>query len=201
MIKAICYDLDGVYFTPEGKKAFHQAVLDLGVDEERVEHVLYKSPEMRKFVTGKMKENDFWDFVREYWNLDKTNEEFAELWTAAYEVDHGVRKVVLDLRGKGYKSCILSNNNPTRVRKLQEKFGFLDDFDVVVFSYQVGFHKPQKEVFEALIEKSGCEPDEIVYADDNPERIAGAKELGMNVFVYENFQQFLDELKKLGVDV
>jgi hypothetical protein len=40
-----------------------------------------------------------------------------------------------------------------------------------------------------------------VYSDDNPERLQGAKDLGINVFVYENFDQFLQELSQLGINL
>jgi hypothetical protein len=59
MIKAICFDLDGVYFTGDGKKAFHKVLTELTGDEEKVIYVLYKCPEMLQFVTGKLPENEF----------------------------------------------------------------------------------------------------------------------------------------------
>jgi putative hydrolase of the HAD superfamily len=130
-----------------------------------------------------------------------TDEEFRALWVRGYKIDPVVRQYVLNARKQGYLACVCSNNNIARVTALQEKFSFLNDFDVKIFSYEVGFPKPSKEIFQALIETAGVRPDEIVYSDDNPERIQGAKDLGMNVFVYENFPQFQNELEKLGIEI
>ncbi|MBD3280101.1 HAD-IA family hydrolase [Candidatus Dojkabacteria bacterium] len=201
MVKAICFNLDGVYFTEAGKKAFHKALVDITGDEDKVVHVLYKSDEMRNFVTGKMTEEDFWNYFRDYLGIELSDSELRQLWIKGYEANPDVRKVVLETREKGYKACICSNNNPARVAALQERFKFLDDFDVVVFSYKVGNHKPSKEIFEALVKEAGCEANELAYADDNPERIQGAQDLGINTFIYESFEQFVDELKKLGVNI
>lgn len=201
MIKAICFDLDGVYFTEQGKKAFLKNLVDLSGSEEKVRYVLYQAPEMLQFVTGTISEGELWDFVRKYLDIKLSNKEFEELWVKEYEIDKEVRKTVLKTKEKGYITCVCSNNNPVRIRALEKKFNFLKDFDVKVFPYEVGFVKPSKNFFQALIDKTGVKPNEIVYSDDNPERIGGARELGLNVFVYEDFPQFLGKLKELGVDL
>lgn len=199
MIKAICFDLDGVYFTGAGKKAFHKVLAELSGSDEKVNHVLYKSTEMREFVTGKLEEEALWNFVRSYLNINLTNEEFEELWIKEYEIDQKVRYIVLKAKEKGYITCICSNNNIVRIRALEKKFNFLNDFNVKIFSYKVGFVKPSKEIFQALIDQSGVKPEEIVYSDDKEERLSGAKNLGINAFVYKNFEEFLLKLEELGV--
>lgn len=201
MIKVICFDLDGVYFTEKGKKGFHKSLVDMTGDEDRVVQALYKSTEMLNFVTGKITEADFWNYMRIYLGVKLNDEEFCKLWAKDYEIDQTVRDVVIKARANAYITAICSNNNPSRITALEDKFGFLSDFDVKVFSYEVGFAKPSKEIFEALIEKSGVSANEIVYSDDNAERIKGAAELGINAFVFENFIQFLNELKSLSVKI
>lgn len=185
MIKAICFDLDGVYFTEHGKKAFHKALVELCGDEEKVGHVLYRSPEMREFVTGKLSEDRLWSFARSYLNLNLSDKEFEDLWAKEYEIDKEVRNAVLKAKENGYLTCVCSNNNVVRIRALEERFNFLNDFDVKIFSYEVGFVKPSKEIFQALVNKTGVKPEELVYSDDKEERLDGAKELGINAFVYE----------------
>ena len=200
MIKAICFDLDGVYFTDKGKKAFHKALTDLSGSEEKVIHFLYKSDEMANFSSGNITENDLWDFARNYLNLNLTNQAFRDLWVKEYETDENVKSTVLKARKNGYITCICSNNNAARVEELDKKFNFLNNFDVKVFSYKIGFFKPKKEIFQELIKQSKVKPEEIVYSDDKEDRLTGAFELGINTFVYENFEQFTNELKKLGVN-
>lgn len=201
MLKAICFDLDGVYFTGKGKRGFFDNLASLCQDADKVDWVMGKSPEMREFVMGKMNEHDFLNFFRSYLNINLTDEEIIKLWMKEYEIDQKVRAVVLKIRDQGYKTCLCSNNNPIRVNALQEKFGFLDDFDAAVFSYEVGAVKPEPRIFQSLIDKAGCKPEEIIYSDDNPDRIQGAKDLGINAFVYTDFESFLEELRKFGVTV
>ncbi len=57
------------------------------------------------------------------------------------------------------------------------------------------------EIFESLLSRVGVLPAELLYSDDNPERLKGAQELGIETFVYENFDQFLGELRKRGINL
>lgn len=201
MIKAICVDLDGVYFTEKGKKTFDAALVALSEQPDKVRHVMYKSAEMRDFVLGKMTAVQFLDHLRSELGLTLSDEELTDLWVAGYEINQEVLTFVKDVKQKGYKLCICSNNNALRIAALGKMFpGFEDDFDVRIYSYEVGATKPSREVFEALVAAAGVEPNEIVYADDNPDRLAGAQELGINTFVFHNFEQYVEELRKLGVE-
>jgi FMN phosphatase YigB (HAD superfamily) len=52
-----------------------------------------------------------------------------------------------------------------------------------------------------LIYRSGLKGEEIVFADDNQDNLAGARELGIQTFFYEGFEKFLADLKSTGVKV
>jgi hypothetical protein len=56
-------------------------------------------------------------------------------------------------------------------------------------------------IFTVLLDRLGVAPAELVYADDNPDRLAGARELGIIAFVFEDFTQYITELEKLGVSI
>ena len=108
---------------------------------------------------------------------------------------------VKNVRNAGYKTLICSNNFPARINGLQNRFGFLDDFDVHVFSYDVGFDKPSKEIFQILIERAEVFPEEVFYSDDDETKMDGAKELGITTFLYTDFDAFVDYLESLSVKV
>jgi epoxide hydrolase-like predicted phosphatase len=199
MIKAICFDLDGVLFTEQSFRNFMKNLPKEINDPEKVEFVLYKSPQMQEFKSGKIDEDKFWNFAKEELKITVDIDDIRSVFQNSYVMRQEVVDYVKKVRKAGYKTCVCSNNFPTRINALQKKLRFLDYFDTVVLSYQVGFKKPAKEIFQALINKSGFRPEEIVFADDNESRLTGAKELGINTFVYENFDNFVKNLKILGV--
>lgn len=202
LIKAICFDLDGVYFTSQGKQSFHRALSEeFGADPATVNEILYRSDVMRDLVTGKIEPHDLWEYVRTQTGVTASDEELTARWIRDYEIDPDVQKAVHSAKEQGFITCVCTNNNAARLPALEEKFSFYSDFDAVVSSHEVGYTKPSKEIFEALLDNTGVKPSELVYSDDNPDRLQGAKDLGINVFVYENFDQFLLELSNLGINI
>lgn len=201
MIKAITFDLDGVYFV-NGKSNFINNLVKLGVSEDEAKRVFLKSDEMNhQYKEGKMTDDEFWNFANSEWKLNKTPSELMELLISGYEVDQNVIETVKNVRKNGYKTLICTNNFPARINGLQERFKFLDDFDGKSISYEVGFSKPDPKIYQKLIEVSGVSANEIVYADDNNDNISEAQKLGINAFFYENFDGFIEELRKLGVNI
>lgn len=201
MIKAITFDLDGVYF-PNGKANFIKALGELGVSEAEAKRVFLKSEQMnQQYKNGHLTDDQFWSWAASEWKLDKTPQELMELLIASYDVDPNVVEVVRKVRASGYKTLICTNNFPARINGLQKRFGFLNDFDAWVFSYEVGASKPSVKIFEELVKRGGVPAESIVFADDNPDTLAGAKELGIVTFVYEGFEKFMEQLRGLGVKI
>ncbi len=201
MIKAICFDLDGVYFL-NGKSNFISNLVKLGVTEDEAKRVFLKSPEMNKrYKLGKMTDEEYWNWAIKEWKLSLSVPEIIRLLISGYEVNKPACEYVKKVRGAGYKTLVCTNNFPARINGLQERFGFLNDFDVKIFSFEVGYDKPSKEIFQRLIEASGVLPEEIVYSDDSEDAMAGAKELGINTFLFTDFPAFQEELSRLGVHI
>ncbi len=198
-IKVITFDLDGVYF-PNGKANFISALVKLGVNEDEAKRVFLKSSQMNQdYKNGTMTDEQFWTWALKEWKLKIDWRELPKLMVDSYDVDENIVNIVKEVRKNGYKTAICTNNFPARINGLQERFGFLDNFDIKVLSYQVGFSKPDRKIFEALVEKSQVEASEIVFADDNPESLSGAKEVGITTFLYEGFDKYLAQLESVSV--
>lgn len=189
MIKAITFDLDGVYFTSESFSNFKKS---LGVDS-------FNDDAMTQFKRGEISEDKFWNLTRQELNIKLSNQEISRVLADSYSVNQNVVDTVKKVRSLGIKTCICTNNFPTRINTLNKKFNFLNDFDVQIFSYQIAATKPDPKIFQALIEKSGCRPNEIIFADDKQENVDSAKSLGINAFLYEGFDSFVSEIQKLGI--
>ncbi len=199
MIKAMSFDLDGVFFTQQSFKDFKKHLPKRVEDKETVDYVFHNSQEMLDFKSGKISEEEFWNFATKTLQIEGDFDDICSVFREVYTINNDVANYVREVKIAGYKTCICSNNFETRVREVDNEWGFLDLFDVKIFSYQVGFLKPDKRIFQALIDASEVKPGEIVYSDDGEDKIQGALELGINAFVYENFEQFKNKLTSLGV--
>jgi epoxide hydrolase-like predicted phosphatase len=200
MVKAISFDMDGVYFN--GKENFIANIAALGVDEEEVRRVFLDSHQMnRQYKTGEWTDEQFWAWAVKEWNLSKPGSEIMNLMIECYKVNHEIVDLVKKVRANGYKTMVCTNNFPARVNGLQQRFKFLDNFDVKVLSYEVGFIKPDVQIFRVLVEKAGISPEEMLITDDNQIALKIAKDLGMQTHLYENVEKFKETLTSLDVKI
>ncbi len=189
MIKVVCFDLDGVFFTKTGFAGFKESLISLGAAKEAVEFYFHKEP-MEEFKRGEIEESDFWEEAVKYLGLNVSPDVLINLLPQKYEINDEVLEYIQKLKQKGIKTCICSNNFITRVQKLEKRFHFLQNFDCAVFSYQVGVLKPNKEIFESLLKELNIQPSELIYSDDTEDKLSAAKELGIQTHLYVDFAEF-----------
>ena len=95
--------------------------------------------------------------------------------------------MIQDLKDKGYKVYYLSNWSAWTHDLLQEagKFDFLKLMDGGVFSYDVGYMKPNEEIYKILLNKYKINPEEAVFFDDREENIEAANKMGINGILFD----------------
>lgn len=106
---------------------------------------------------------------------------------------------ICGFREKGYHCYILSNYSAYTYRLTREQLAFETLMDGSLFSFQVNQVKPEREIFESLLERFSLKAQECVFIDDNRANVEAAKALGFSGVVYESREQAGEELKKLGV--
>lgn len=82
----------------------------------------------------------------------------------------------------GFLDPFLDNQN---IRRL---------FDAVVISSQVGYTKPDREIFSIAAKRLGAAFSEIVFIDNSANNVRAAAELGMIAIMYQDNQQLMRDL-------
>ena len=85
--------------------------------------------------------------------------------------------------------------------KLNKEMGLYDHFDSTVISCEVGYKKPEKEIFLIALSKLKLPANECVFIDDREEHLNMPKELGFHVVHFKNNEQLINDLKNLGVSI
>lgn len=84
-----------------------------------------------------------------------------------------------ELKARGYRLGIIANQNPGLEERLED-WGLRQYFDVIVSSAEIGYAKPDREIFEKAFEMAGCTAEESVMVGDRLDNdILPAKEIGM----------------------
>ena len=145
-------------------------------------------------------ENDGWwrsceeEFVKMYMDsgFEKHQAEVMAPQIRPYVVDIANHRlhddaiyVLKELKARGYKNYILSNNFP-ELPDMAEKMGLNEYFDECVVSARVGYDKPRKEIFDYARKLAGNPAKCIMVGDSPVDDIQGAKQSGFETILVNN---------------
>lgn len=106
---------------------------------------------------------------------------------------------VKSLRDAGYHCYFLSNFSSKVRVDCKEALSFLEYMDGGVFSYEDHLIKPDTEIYELLLSRYGLKAEECVFMDDTEKNLPPAKRLGIHTILFQDREQAVSELEKLGV--
>lgn len=98
-------------------------------------------------------------------------------------VPPGAVRAVRELAGRGVTLGIISNTGRTPgvvLRRVLESHDLLRHFSVISYSDEVGYRKPDPEIFHRTLGRAGARPGEAAHVGDNPvDDVTGARGVGM----------------------
>ncbi|MBN1897869.1 MAG: HAD family phosphatase [Spirochaetes bacterium] len=89
-----------------------------------------------------------------------------------------MENLVDELKRRGYHISLLSNTNPIHFDYIRTIFNF-DPFDKLYLSYELHLLKPDKRIFQYMIDDLGASPGEILLIDDTVVNLEAAASLGL----------------------
>jgi putative hydrolase of the HAD superfamily len=122
----------------------------------------------------------YFDSLRESLGLDLSDEQFAVGWNSVFvkEVD-GIREVI-ERAARRAPVYAFSNTNEMHYVEWSSRFGDLfEPFDRVFVSCEIARRKPEREAYYAVASAIGVPTEGILFFDDRPENVDGARETGM----------------------
>jgi putative hydrolase of the HAD superfamily len=107
-------------------------------------------------------------------------ESYARFWRqSAPGVHWMVVHKIRDLKRRGIRLGLLTNNVKEFGEHWRTMFPLDDLFEEVVDSSHVGMRKPEREIYELTCSRMGIVPTEAVFIDDNADNVAAARAYGM----------------------
>ena len=113
-------------------------------------------------------------------------------WEYFMQHNKDIMCLIRELKQKGFKLYILSNMTKHFINN-QYKFPILKEFDGIVYSAPIKMVKPNKEIYQYLLEKFNLNPTECVFIDDIKKNLATAARFGIKTFHYQSNTQELRE--------
>ncbi len=91
----------------------------------------------------------------------------------------------------------LSNMAASTFEYLRERHEFWDAFRGIVISGEIKMMKPEREIFEYLLNRYDLSPTDTVFVDDHPPNIQAAERFGLRTIWFRNARQCEVELERL----
>lgn len=201
MIKAIIFDLNGVFIqSPKLSDRFAEAY---GVPQNEFLPALNEVMK-RVRMPGADRAFVYWRRFFDQWGLRLSEEEFLDFWFSAEKVVPEMVELAGELKKRGLKLFILSNNFAERAQYYQENFVFLRElFDKIYYSWQTGLVKPNAHALRVVLQENNLQPDECVYFDDSKANVYIARELGIRAYEFKDAHQvrsaFVDYSAGIGL--
>jgi 2-haloacid dehalogenase len=111
----------------------------------------------------------------------------------------GSVEILAELKDRGTPLYGLTNWSTETYAPALERFAFLQWFRGILVSGEVKVIKPDRRIFELLIECFGIDPHRAVYIDDVEANVAAAGPLGIHAIHFKTPAALREELAELGL--
>lgn len=128
--------------------------------------------------------------------------QYRERWVESISgtID-GTVQILNLLKMSGYRLVGLSNWSAETFPLMRERHEFIKWFEFILLSGEVGVNKPDRRIFESLLERLGIPASNCLLIDDSVKNIAAAQSLGFQTIHFSSPEQLSLELVEKGIAV
>lgn len=138
---------------------------------------------------------DWVNLIQKQMNINVSFDDFKRIYQEEFSYVKYYRDVVQfahSLKGK-CKIAILSNLISFDKERINKQYD-LSKFDYVYLSFEVGMEKPNKDIYEYVLNDLKVKPEQILFIDDDTSNIQMAKKYGWNTCQAYGYE--LDKIKE-----
>lgn len=177
-IRVVLFDIGGVLVEPSGV-ATMLGWMRNNVSAEQLWRMWLTSSCVRAFETGRMSPEEFADDVIAEFGLPVPRDAFLEEMTRwSVTLFPGAIELVEQIPPR-YVRATLRNTNVIQWKYLMRNEGLTRAFPHHFASHLPGKIKPDAEAFQHVTDALRCEPNEVMFLDDNDINVVAAESIGM----------------------
>ncbi len=192
-IKHIIFDLGGVILNINYSLT-ENAFKNLGITNFNDLFTQLKQTSLfDQLETGKISKRDFIIAMQQWSPVPITESQIIEAWNAMLLDFPLVRLSLLQQLRLHHDLFLLSNTNIIHEEAFNnilfnahgmQSIGLF--FDKVYYSHRLGLRKPNKDIFEYILNENNLKPENTLFIDDSPQHITTAKELNIQTIHLTN---------------
>ena len=154
-------------------------------DARYIYDFIFNSEMLDEYERGKINSMEIFSAISGELGLDISFEKFKEIWSNIFTIKEGIEQLIHRVKTLA-KIAVLSNTDEMHFEDIRDKVEIIKDFDWLFLSHEAGYRKPEKEIFEYAINKTGISPENIIFIDDIGEFVEAANKLGITGILYKD---------------
>lgn len=154
----------------------------------------------RQHEKGELTSGEFVEIMLGWLEHKMSGEEFCKIYSSLFTVNEKMIELLPKLK-QNYKLVLLSNTNEIHKKYGWQHYEFIQHFDKLILSHEVGAIKPEPEIYEAVEQFTQAPASEHLFTDDIEEYMNAAKEKGWDAVQFVGYDEYMAELNKRGIVV
>ena len=125
---------------------------------------------------------------------------YTDRWAETLGGSHEDTVAILrELKDRGTPLYALSNWSAEMFPHAEAKYDWLGLFDGIIVSGRVQMVKPDRDIFDHLLETYGLEAEDIFFIDDNVPNVEAARSYGIHTHQFQGAAGLRAELEDAGL--
>lgn len=193
-IHNIIFDLGGVILNIDPQRTIDE-MAKIGIKNfDRIYSQIKQNHVFDNLEKGLISENEFVTAIQEYSGIKANPEEIIRCWNSLL-LDFPQNRIKLLQRlnqSERHNTYLLSNTNGIHKKvynqMLKDQFkidGLEALFSKAYFSHEIHMRKPDREIFEYILQDSNMEPEKTLFIDDSEANTQAAQKLGIKTYLVD----------------
>ena len=198
MLRAIIFDVGGVLIRTRSRAGRQKWAERLGLEAWDFENFVFNGESGRQAQLGQKTYEAHWRWLGEHFGL--TQIELAEMrrdFFAGDALNESLVNYVQRLGKAGYRLGLLSNFADDARQLWSNTFPFIQYFEGIIISSEVGLMKPDPRIYHLALEGVAAQPAEALFVDDFIENVRGAEAVGLQALHFTDPEKAQQQLAKL----
>lgn len=200
-IRTCIFDLGNVLVFFSHEKMVQNIAEVSGAIEDVVHAFLFDLQFQVAFETGKVTEEEFHAEFESYTGTEVSIDALRLAVGDIFELNTPMVPLLRELRAAGIRLVLLSNTCITHVDFVRNRWSFLELFDAITTSWEVGALKPDPRIYQSALAHAKCEASDCFFTDDIEDYVTQAISMGIQAHVYQNALTTRTTLRSLGIKI
>lgn len=177
---ALLFDLGNVVIDVDFDLAFNAWAQGSNTSVDLLRQRFSQDDAYARHERGEIDFSEYGQHLRDHLGLNLRDDELRDGWNAIYVGERAGMNDLLRRCATSLQTCAFTNTNATHQQAWTEGYqDILSHFSEIYVSCEMGLRKPEKAAFDAVVDRMGCQPADVLFFDDLEENIRGAREAGL----------------------